>query len=81
VPAHHRRDRRKVRRAAGRGIEDRGNLAEEVAAEDARGDDCERPGGSVPGVVEMVEAAWSERLGRKRFGQLRGLLVELNELT
>src|SRR3954471_3243798 len=31
--------------------------------------------------VEETEAAWSERLGPKRFAQLRRLLVDLNQAT
>jgi DNA-binding MarR family transcriptional regulator len=31
--------------------------------------------------VGEIEAAWGERLGPKRFSQLRGLLLELNELA
>jgi DNA-binding MarR family transcriptional regulator len=31
--------------------------------------------------VGEMEAAWAQQLGPKRFGQLRGLLVELNQLT
>jgi DNA-binding MarR family transcriptional regulator len=31
--------------------------------------------------VGEVETDWSKRLGRKRFSQLRGLLLELNDLT
>ena len=28
-----------------------------------------------------VEAAWAQQLGLERFGQLRGLLLELNQLA
>jgi hypothetical protein len=28
-----------------------------------------------------VETAWAEQLGPERFAQLRGLLVDLNQLT
>jgi DNA-binding MarR family transcriptional regulator len=31
--------------------------------------------------VGEIETAWADRLGPKRFAQLRGLLLELNELT
>jgi DNA-binding MarR family transcriptional regulator len=31
--------------------------------------------------VADLEAAWAQELGRKRFAQLRALLLELNELT
>ena len=31
--------------------------------------------------VGEVEAAWAQQLGPKRFGQLRGLLLELNQLA
>ena len=31
--------------------------------------------------VAEVEAAWAQRLGPKRFAQLRNLLLELNQPT
>ena len=31
--------------------------------------------------VAEMEAEWSERLGTERFAELRGLLIDLNELT
>ena len=31
--------------------------------------------------VGEVETAWAQQLGEKRFSQLRGLLIELNQLT
>jgi hypothetical protein len=31
--------------------------------------------------VEELEGTWSEELGAKRFAQLRGLLVDLNEIA
>ena len=34
----------------------------------------------IRGAVGELEREWSEKLGAKRFAQLRGLLVELNEL-
>jgi DNA-binding MarR family transcriptional regulator len=37
--------------------------------------------GVIREAVGEVETAWSEQLGANRFGQLRGLLVELNELA
>src|SRR5438046_6652815 len=37
--------------------------------------------GVIREAVEDVEAAWAQELGPKRFAQLRGLLVDLNELT
>ncbi len=66
VAAHHCCDRREVGRTVGWGVKDRGDLAEVVGAEDARGDDRERLGIDVVGVVEVVDRAAvdAERLTR-----------------
>ena len=63
---HHRCDRREIRRAADRGVEDGRDLAEVVGAEDARCDDRERLRVDVVGVVEVVDGAArdAERLTR-----------------
>ena len=37
--------------------------------------------GVIREAVGEVEAAWAQQLGPKRFAQLRGLLLELNDLT
>jgi DNA-binding MarR family transcriptional regulator len=34
---------------------------------------------AIRGIVEDVEAEWSQRLGRRRFETLRGMLAELGE--
>jgi len=34
----------------------------------------------IRGSVAEVEAEWAQRLGEKRFGELKGLLVDLNAL-
>jgi hypothetical protein len=71
VAAHDLAERGEVRWAAGRGVEDRSDLAEEVGAEDAGGDDCERPGIALAGVVEVVDGAAGdeERLARADLGR------------
>ena len=61
VPAHDLAQRGEVGRAAGRGVEDRGHLAEVVGAEDAGCHDRQRLGVDVALVVELVDgAAWNE---------------------
>src|SRR5437870_611583 len=35
----------------------------------------------IRGAVGEVETAWAQRIGPKRFSQLRGLLLELNQLA
>jgi DNA-binding MarR family transcriptional regulator len=39
----------------------------------------ERAAHTIRDAVQEVERDWEQRLGRKRFAQLRGLLLELNE--
>src|SRR5881392_3534591 len=71
VPAHDLAQRGEIRRAARRGIEDGRDLAEEVGAEDARGDDCERLGIDLAPVVEVVDGAAGdkERLAGSEVGR------------
>jgi hypothetical protein len=71
VAAHDLAQRGEVRWATGRGVEDRSDLAEEVGAEDAGGDDRERPGVALAGVVEVVDGAAGdeERLARADLGR------------
>jgi hypothetical protein len=71
VAPHDLAQRGEVRWAAGRGVEDRSDLAEEVGAEDAGGDDRERPGVALAGVVEVVDGAAGdeERLARADLGR------------
>jgi hypothetical protein len=60
-----------VGRAVGCGVEDRGDLAEVLGAEDAGGDDRERLRIDITAVVEVVDgAAWdAERLARANIGR------------
>ncbi len=37
--------------------------------------------GVIREAVDEVETAWAQQLGPKRFSQLRGLLLDLNQLT
>jgi DNA-binding MarR family transcriptional regulator len=39
----------------------------------------ERAAHTIRDAVQEIERDWEQRLGRKRFAQLRGLLLELNE--
>ena len=55
MAAHHCSDRSRVGRAAGGGIEDRGDLAEVVGAEDAGGDDRQRLRAELADVGELVD--------------------------
>jgi DNA-binding MarR family transcriptional regulator len=66
-------------------LEDRGYVERVVDEQDgrsrrisltARGHDALR---TIRAAVAEVEAEWSERLGRRRFAQLRALLVELSD--
>ena len=57
MAAHHCCDRCEVGRPAVGRVEDGRYLAEEVRAENAGGDDRERPGVHVAGVVEVVDGA------------------------
>src|SRR6478736_9386677 len=63
---HHGSDRREVGRPTGRGVEDGRSVAEVAGAEDAGGDDRERPGVVLAEVVEPVHRAArdAERLAR-----------------
>ena len=56
MAAHDCSDRSQVGRAAGCLIEDRGDLAEVLGAEDAGSDDRQRLGTEVAGVRELVAA-------------------------
>ena len=57
MAAHYRCDRCEVGRAYCCGVEDGGDLAEVVGTEDAGGDNRERLGVDVVGVVELVDGA------------------------
>src|SRR3954454_4736635 len=57
VAAHYGRECREVGRAGDRGVEDGCDFAEEVGAKDAGGDDRQRSGVDVAGVVEVVGGA------------------------
>jgi hypothetical protein len=60
VAEHHGCDRCEVRRSTGRGAEDGRDLPEVFGAEDAGGDDRERPGIGRAEVVEPVNGAVAE---------------------
>jgi hypothetical protein len=93
VAVHHRCHRRQVGRASGRDVKDGPDLTEVPGAEDAGGDDREGLRVHAVGVVEAVDGpagnderfagadAWAQQLGPRRFGQLRGVLLEVNQLT
>jgi hypothetical protein len=66
VAAHDLADRCEIGRAAGCGLEDGRDLAEEVGAEDTGGDDRERLGVDIAGVVEVVDGAAGDK---KRFAR------------